>query len=113
MMFLRHFLLALQFFTRIPVTGALADWVGYSPAMLRASAAHFPGIGWLVGAWAAALSAGLFVVLPASPMTPLVVAVLGTVASVLLMTLAYALFLLRTVEKVDDLVYFLLFGLVK
>lgn len=84
MMFLRHFLLALQFFTRIPVTGALADWVGYSPAMLRASAAHFPGIGWLVGAWAAALSAGLFVVLPASPMTPLVVAVLGTVASVLL-----------------------------
>ena len=35
---LRHFLLALQFFTRIPITGRLADWVGYSPAMLRASA---------------------------------------------------------------------------
>jgi hypothetical protein len=47
--FMRHYLLALQFFTRIPVTGRLADWVGYSPAMLRASAGHFPGVGWLVG----------------------------------------------------------------
>lgn len=47
---LRHFLLALQFFTRVPVTGRLAGWVGFSPAMLRASAAHFPGVGWLVGA---------------------------------------------------------------
>ncbi|MDM0103833.1 adenosylcobinamide-GDP ribazoletransferase [Variovorax sp. J22R24] len=45
----RHFLLALQFFTRVPVTGPLAGWVGFSPAMLRASAAHFPGVGWLVG----------------------------------------------------------------
>ena len=33
----RHFLLALQFFTRVPVTGPLAGWVGFSPAMLRAS----------------------------------------------------------------------------
>ncbi|MBS0339869.1 MAG: adenosylcobinamide-GDP ribazoletransferase [Proteobacteria bacterium] len=46
----RHFLLALQFFTRIPVAGALADWVGFSPAMLRASAGHFPGVGWVIGA---------------------------------------------------------------
>jgi len=46
---LRHYLLALQFFTRVPVTGRLAQWVGFSPAMLRASAAHFPGVGWLVG----------------------------------------------------------------
>ncbi len=50
---LRHFLLAVQFFTRIPITGRLAAWVGYSPAMLRASAAHFPGVGWLVGLWCA------------------------------------------------------------
>ena len=49
----RHFLLALQFFTRVPVTGRLAAWVGFSPAMLRASAAHFPGVGWLVGMVAA------------------------------------------------------------
>jgi adenosylcobinamide-GDP ribazoletransferase len=51
----RRFLLALQFFTRIPVTGPLAAWIGFSPAMLRASAAHFPGVGWLVGAVGAAV----------------------------------------------------------
>lgn len=47
---IRHYLLAVQFFTRIPVTGSLANWVGFSQGALRASAAHFPGVGWLVGA---------------------------------------------------------------
>ena len=51
----RHFLLALQFFTRIPVTGRLAAWVGYSPAMLNAASGHFPGVGWVVGAVGAAV----------------------------------------------------------
>ena len=46
----RHFLLALQFFTRIPVTGRLAAWVGYSPAMLGQASGHLPGVGWVVGA---------------------------------------------------------------
>jgi adenosylcobinamide-GDP ribazoletransferase len=78
---LRHFLLALQFFTRIPVTGRLAHWVGYSPAMLRQSAAHFPGVGWVVGGLVALLSALLFANLPNNPFTPLVVAVLTTAAS--------------------------------
>ena len=32
---LRYFLLALQFFTRIPVTGRLGEWVNYSPEALR------------------------------------------------------------------------------
>jgi adenosylcobinamide-GDP ribazoletransferase len=82
MNFLRHYLLALQFFTRIPVTGKLAHWVGYSPAMLRASAAHFPGVGWLVGALVAGFSALLLMALPPSAYVPLVVAVLGTAASV-------------------------------
>ena len=82
--FLRHYLLAVQFFTRIPVIGAVADWVGYSPAMLRASAAHFPGIGWLVGAVAAGVYALLLALLPATLFTPLVAAALSTVASVLL-----------------------------
>jgi len=57
---IRHFLVALQFFTRIPVTGALARWIDYQPEMLRASAGHFPGVGWVVGAvGAAVLWAGL------------------------------------------------------
>lgn len=82
--FLRHYLLALQFFTRIPITGRLAQWVGYSPALLRASAAHFPGVGWLVGALAAAVYAGVALALPGTLFTPLVAAIFCTVASVLL-----------------------------
>ncbi len=82
--FLRHFLLAVQFFTRIPVTGRLADWVGFSPAMLRASAAHFPGVGWLVGTLVAALTALLLVYLPEGGFSPLVAAVWGTAFGVLL-----------------------------
>ena len=74
----RHFLLALQFFTRIPVTGRLAQWVGYSPAMLRAAAAHFPAVGWVVGAIGALALAGALALWP-----PLVAAVLCTVVTVL------------------------------
>ena len=79
---LRHYLLALQFFTRIPVTGALARWVGYSPQLLRASAGHFPGVGLLVGAVAALVYALLAGALPATPWTPLVAAILSTAATV-------------------------------
>jgi len=83
MLWLRHWLLALQFFTRVPVTGRLAQWVGYSPAMLRASAAHFPGIGALVGLLAAGAAAALLVLLPSGPFAPLVAAVLSTIATIL------------------------------
>lgn len=79
----RHFLLALQFFTRVPVTGGLATWVGFSPAMLRASAAHFPGVGWLVGAVGAGVFLGLRAGLP-GPAGACVAALLSTVATVLM-----------------------------
>ena len=78
---LRHFLLALQFFTRIPVTGRLADWVGFSPAMLRASAAYFPAVGVVIGCLVVALSATLMYYLPTA-YAPLVAAALGTTWSV-------------------------------
>ena len=84
MNFIREFLLAVQFFTRIPITGALAAWVGFSPAMLRASAAHFPGVGVLVGAVASGVYALLVALLPDSTFAPLVAAVLSTVATVLM-----------------------------
>ena len=84
MQFIRHFLLSVQFFTRIPITGRLADWVGFSPAMLRASAAHFPAVGMLVGAAAAGVYALLAAVLPATTFAPLVAAVLSTIATALL-----------------------------
>ena len=81
---IRHYLLAVQFFTRIPVTGSLADWVGFSPAMLRASAAHFPGVGWLVGGLTASVFGALMVLLPSQSAAPWVAAALSTVFSVLL-----------------------------
>jgi adenosylcobinamide-GDP ribazoletransferase len=79
---IRHYLLAVQFFTRIPVTGRLAQWVGFSPEMLRASAAHFPGVGWLVAGFACALAAICSLLWGHLPYGPLVAAVLSTAATV-------------------------------
>ena len=78
----RHFLLAIQFFTRIPVTGRLAQWVGYSPEMLRASSAHFPAVGWVVGGLTALVFALLMHLLPPLPASAWLAAVLSTVFSV-------------------------------
>jgi len=80
---LRHYLLAVQFFTRLPVTGRLAAWVGYSPAMLRASSAHFPGVGWLVAGVAVGVYALLWWALGGKGFAPLVAAVGSTIATVL------------------------------
>jgi adenosylcobinamide-GDP ribazoletransferase len=82
--FLRHYLIAVQFFTRLPVTGRLADWVGFSPAMLRASAAHFPGVGLLVGGLLGAALALLLAGLPPVPASAWVAAVAVSVAGALL-----------------------------
>ena len=81
---IRQYLLAVQFFTRIPITGRLAEWVGYSPEQLRASAAHFPGVGLVVGAVAAGVFTGVQSLLPESTFAPLLAAALSTVATVLL-----------------------------
>ena len=81
---LRHFLLAVQFFSRIPVTGRLAAWVGWSPALQRASAGHLPGVGWLVGAVAATVILLCNYTLAPHPMLPWVAAVLSTVATLAL-----------------------------
>lgn len=80
--FVRHYLLAVQFFTRLPITGRLAGWVGYSPEMLRASAAHFPGVGWLVAAVAMGVYTLLWTALAGSPGAALVAAVFSTAATV-------------------------------
>ncbi|KQX29664.1 adenosylcobinamide-GDP ribazoletransferase [Variovorax sp. Root434] len=79
----RHFLLALQFFTRVPVTGPLAAWVGFSPQMLRSSAAHLPGIGWLAGGVAALVFVAVGMGLPGVA-GALAAAVLSTTATVML-----------------------------
>ena len=82
MSFLRQYLIAVQFFTRMPVTGALAQWAGFNPDLLRASAAHFPGVGWLAGLLACTVFAVLGLALPDSPYSPLVAAVGCTIATV-------------------------------
>ncbi|PLC02669.1 adenosylcobinamide-GDP ribazoletransferase [Variovorax sp. RO1] len=79
----RHFLLAIQFFTRVPVTGRLAAWVGFSPQMLRAAAAHLPAIGWIAGGVAAAVFVAVGAGLPGVG-GAFAAAVLSTVATVML-----------------------------
>ena len=78
---LRHFLLAVQFFSRIPVQGRLAAWAGWSPELQRASAAHLPGVGWLVGAWAAIWLYAIAWLLPGQPWVPLIAAAVSTAAT--------------------------------
>ncbi|GAB2736710.1 adenosylcobinamide-GDP ribazoletransferase [Melaminivora jejuensis] len=80
----RHYLLAVQFFTRIPVTGRLAGWVGYSPDMLRACSAHFPGVGWPVALVAAGVYALLYRGLGGGVAAALVAAALSTAATLVL-----------------------------
>lgn len=84
MSFLRQYLSALQLFTRLPVTGPLAKWLGSSPEALRASACHWPGVGWLVGLVACTVFALLGLALPNGPYVPLAAAAACIVATVLL-----------------------------
>lgn len=80
----RHFLLALQFFTRVPLPGSVAAWVGFSPSMQRASLAYFPLVGWLVGGAAACGFYAIVHVLPGVGAAPWIAAVSSTVLTVML-----------------------------
>ncbi|MDO4906137.1 MAG: adenosylcobinamide-GDP ribazoletransferase [Lautropia sp.] len=80
---LRHFLLALQFFTCLPMPARMAAWVGFDPVMMKAAAGHFPGVGWLVGLVAAgALGVASMLLGTANPATMVAVVVLSIVATV-------------------------------
>lgn len=81
---IRHFLLALQYFTRIPLHGRIAAWVGFSPAMQRASLAYFPGVGWVIGGIAGSSFYLLAMALPSASAAPWVAVALSTVLTVLL-----------------------------
>lgn len=76
---LRLFLVAVQFFTRVPVPA----WVGFSPAWLQASARHFPGVGLCVGVVGAVVLAG------ASGLTSPTVAVLLSMMATVVLTGAF------------------------
>ena len=81
---IRHFLLALQFFTRMPLPRRLADWAGYSPAMQQASLAYFPLVGALVGMVGAVCFRAALRLLPAVDASAWVAAVLSVAATVML-----------------------------
>lgn len=80
---IRLFLTAWVFFTRIPLPGAVARWIGYTPDMLRDSARHFPLVGLLVGA------IGAVVYLLAVQWWAPLIAVLLSMAATLLATGAF------------------------
>jgi len=80
---LKLLLVALQFYTRIPITGRLAAWVGWQPADLGRATRYFP----LVGILVALLQSLVYVV--ASVLLPHPVALLLTLAAGLLLTGAF------------------------
>jgi len=80
---LRLLLVAIQFYTRIPVTGRLARWMGWDPAWLGPATRYFPLAGILV-----ALGQSL-VFIAASLVLPQPVAVLVGVLAGLLLTGAF------------------------
>jgi adenosylcobinamide-GDP ribazoletransferase len=80
---LRGAVLAVQYFTRLPLPGAVARWAGFDAGLQRASLAHFPGVGLLVAFVAIACYGGADLLLPRSGFAPLVAAVLSTAATML------------------------------
>ena len=77
----RRMVLALQYFTRLPVPARLAAWTGFDADMQRASLAHFPGAGLVVGAVAGACYAVTYGLLPAVALSHLAAAVISTAAA--------------------------------
>lgn len=64
MLQLRLFLVALQFYSRLPVTGRLAQWMGYDPARLAPATRYFPVVGLVVASLTAIVYAGFGLMLP-------------------------------------------------
>ena len=81
--FARSLLLALQFFTRIPLPASWARWAGFSTARMRAALVHMPAIGWLTGGLAAAVFAAALQLWATAPMLRAAPALLMMLASLL------------------------------
>jgi adenosylcobinamide-GDP ribazoletransferase len=63
----RQALLAVQFYTRVPLPAVVCRWVGYSPAMQVRSSGHLPLVGALVGGVVVCVLWALLCVLPGVP----------------------------------------------
>lgn len=62
--FFQHFLLAIQFFTRIPIVNKLDAWLAFTPLKLQKSLAHLPAVGALVAVLCAIPLVFLYATLP-------------------------------------------------
>lgn len=80
---LKLFLVALQFYSRIPVTGRVAEWTGWTPARLGHATRWFPLVGVVV-----ALGQS-FVYVAASAVLPHPVSLLLAIAAGILLTGAF------------------------
>ncbi|HPU52006.1 MAG TPA: adenosylcobinamide-GDP ribazoletransferase [Burkholderiaceae bacterium] len=66
MLQIRLLLVAVQFYSRLPVTGRLAQWLGHDPAQLAPATRYFPVVGLIVASLTAIVYAGCGLVLPHS-----------------------------------------------
>jgi adenosylcobinamide-GDP ribazoletransferase len=101
--FLRHYLIAVHSFTRVPVSGSLAEWMGPHAAMAPSSAAHFPGVGWLIGIVGCAVFALIGLVLQGSLFASLVAAAASTMVTVWLTGGAHELALTRAAKALGSI----------
>lgn len=76
----RHFFLAVQYFTRIPLPVKLAQWVGYSDNLQAACMRHFPAVGAVLGVLGSSVLCGLLHVLPTVPAAQWVAVLMGCCA---------------------------------
>jgi adenosylcobinamide-GDP ribazoletransferase len=76
---LRLFVIALQFYTRIPIVGRLSDWANYTPERLSTSTRYFTVVGLLVGVACGAVYWGAQLLWPQT-----IAVILSTCAGILL-----------------------------
>ena len=80
----KHFLLAVQFFTRIPVRGRLANWVGFDQDMQARALSYFPLVGVIVGLLSSSIFLLLSFVLPVMPASPWIASLISMLFGLLL-----------------------------
>jgi adenosylcobinamide-GDP ribazoletransferase len=99
-LFARHFALALQSSTLVRASGAFAPPAGAEDEALRASTAHVPGAGWLVGIAACLVFVLVSLALRGNPYAPLVAAIACTMATAALTGAMHEAALFRFAEGV-------------
>jgi adenosylcobinamide-GDP ribazoletransferase len=100
-LFARQFSLALSNSTHVRFGGALAPPADADPAAVRASDAHLPGAGWVVGIAGCVSFALIALVLRGSVWGPVVAAVVSTIVTVAMTGARYESALFRAAERLE------------